>query len=178
MKNEETQNKYEELDIEDLKKELEDCKIAKDEYLAGWQRAQADFINYKREEKERVEDFLKYSSYEFIIKVLPILDNFELALNNNFIKNGEEKIIQGFSNIKLQIQDLLKSYGVEEIKTVGEQFDPKFHEVVGEVEPSAAGKPSTAKAVTGKTETIIEEVQKGYVINGQLLRPAKVKITK
>ena len=133
---------------EEVKNELGECQKQRDEYLAGWQRARADLLNYKKEEIERIGELIKYVGEEIILKILPILDNFELA----------EKNSSGFSQIKIQLKDLLKSYGVEEIKSEG-KFDPQIHEVVGESEK-------------------FEEVQKGYTINGRLLRPAKVKIIK
>lgn len=142
---------------ENLKKEMEDCQKLKDEYLAGWQRARADFLNYKKEEMERVGDVLKYACEGLILKMLPLLDNFEIAL-----KSVPE---EGFSQVKKQFQDFLKEQGVEEIKSVGEKFDPNLHEVVEEAEGKESG-------------IVLEEIQKGYTINGRLLRPAKVKVAK
>ena len=145
--------------IENLKKQLEECQKLKDEYLAGWQRARADFLNYKKDEMERVGDVLKYACEGLILKMLPLLDNFEIAL-----KNMPD---EGFSQIRKQFQDFLNEQGVEEIKSVGEKFDPNLHEVVEEVE--AKGKESGI---------VFEETQKGYTINGRLLKPAKVKVSK
>jgi molecular chaperone GrpE len=154
-------------EIENLKKKLEECQKLKDEYLAGWQRARADLINYKKEELERVGELIKFSANGLILKILPILDNFEIAekkLPEN-LKNDEN--VKGILQIKSQILNFLKEQGVEEIKSIGERFDPNFHEVVGEVEEK--GK---------EPGTIIEEIQKGYKIDGRLLRPAKVKVAK
>lgn len=148
-----------EPDAENLKKELEECQKLKDEYLAGWQRARADLLNYKKDEKERVGDVLKYACDGLILKMLPLLDNFDVAL-----KHLPD---QGFSQIRKQFQDFLKDQDVEEIKSVGEKFDPNLHEVVKEIE--------TEDKESG---VVLEEVQKGYKINGRLLRPAKVKISK
>ncbi|MDD2696779.1 MAG: nucleotide exchange factor GrpE [Candidatus Pacebacteria bacterium] len=153
--------------IEDLKKKLEECQKQKEEYLQGWQRARADFLNYKKEEMERIEELLKYAGEEDVLRLLPILDNFDVVEKKlpEDLKNNEN--IKGLLLIKVQLQDFLKNQGVEEIKTIGEKFNPNFHEVVGEVEmkDKAPG-------------TIAEEIQKGYKINGRLLRPAKVKVIK
>ena len=160
----------EELNIEDLKKQLEEFKKQKEEYLAGWQRERADFLNYKKEEMERIKGFLAYFGEEFVLKILPIMDNFEVVEKKlpEDLKNNEN--MKGILQIKNQILDFLKSQGVEEIKSVGEKFDPNLHEVIEEVEPaSSAGK---------EPGIIVEEIQKGYKINGRLLRPAKVKVTK
>ena len=131
-----------ELNIEEFKKRLEECQKLKEEYLAGWQRARADLMNYKKEEMGRIGDILKYAGEGLILKILPILDNFEIAARQNFPsenkssqeKKEAERIVQGFLQIKTQLEDFLKSQGVEEIKLIGEKFDPNFHEVVEEVE--------------------------------------------
>ena len=159
--------KEEKLTLEELQKKLEECERLKNEYLAGWQRARADLLNYKKEELERVGELIKYANFGIILKILPILDNFEVALKKlpENLKNDEN--IKGLLLIKNQIQDFLKNQGVEEVKSIGEKFDPNFHEVVEEIETKDKG-----------PGIIIEEVQKGYTINGRLLRPARVKISK
>ena len=153
---------------EEIKNKLEDqpeeCEKKAAEYLAGWQRERADFLNYKKEEMARIGELLKYAGEEIIVKILPILDNFEIAERN--LPDKDDKNVKGFLQIKAQFNDFLKSCGVEEIKSLGEKFDPNFHEVVEEV------------ADVGRPQAIVEEVQKGYIINGRLLRPAKVKINK
>ena len=153
--------------LNEIERQLEECQKLRGEYLAGWQRARADFLNYKKEEMERIGEFFKYANLNLILKFLPILDNFEIAekkLPEN-IKNEEN--VKGILQIKNQILDFLKNQGVEEIKSVGEKFDPNFQEVVEEVEIK-----------NKEPGTIIEEVQKGYKINGRLLRPAKIKVIK
>ena len=157
----------EKLNIEDLKKKLEECQKLKEEYLAGWQRARAELLNYKKEEMERIGEIIKYTDVGLISKILPILDNFEIAEKKLPENLKQDENIKGILQIKNQILDFLKNQRVEEIKSLGEKFDPNFHEVMEEVE---------AKDKT--PGTIIEEIQKGYKINGRLLRPAKVKISK
>lgn len=140
-------------------KEIEELKKQRDEYLAGWQRARADFINYKKEEMERIGGFMEYAQAEFILKILPILDNVERA----------EKTMQdqGFLQVGKQIRDFLKTQGVEELKTEKEKFEPALHEAVGEVEGTGL-----------ERGTVAEVVEKGYILKGNLLRPAKVKVVK
>jgi len=155
----------------------EDLEKQKAEYLAGWQRERADFLNYKKEEMERIGQLIGYAKEELILEILPLMDNFELATrlrpdDGTSARQGKnDKIFEGFVQIKNQFQDFLKSLGVEEIKAVGEIFDPKLHEIVEEAEPFDA-------AQGQKSGVIFEEVQKGYKSNGRLLRPAKVKIIK
>lgn len=151
--------------LEDLQNKIEELEKQKNEYLAGWQRAKADFINHKKEEIERIENFLKYAEEEFILKILPILDNFEIAESNLPEDSKNDENVKGLLQIKSQFLDFLKGFGVEEIKALGEKFDPNFHEAVEQVEGRESG-------------IIIKEMQKGYKINGRLLRPAKVKVIK
>ena len=151
----------------ELKKKLGDYQKKAEEYLAGWQRARADFLNYKKEEIERMGKLVKYANLEIILNILPILDNFEKAEQGLSAAQKRESIFQGFWQIKTQFRDFLKSQGVEEIKAVGEKFDPNLHEAAEQLETKDK-----------KPDTVIEEVQKGYTINGQLLRPTKVKVAK
>ena len=145
---------------------LEECQKQRDEYLAGWQRARADLLNYKKEEMERFEQVLKFAGEEFVLKVLPILDNFNLIEKKLPEDLREEENIKGILQLKKQIEDFLKSQGVEEMKC-GEKFDPNFQEAVEMIEKEDM-----------ESGTILEEIQKGYTINGRILRPAKVKVIK
>jgi len=171
----------EEINIENLKKELEDCRRQKEEYLTGWQKARADFLNHKKEEMERISQIIGYANEELIIKILPILDNFEVAEKKLPENLKTDENIKGLLLIKSQILDFLKSLGVEEIRTVGEIFNPELHEVTEEVEPSVVlplKRDGTMEGKEIKSGMIIEEIQKGYKINERLLRPARVKVTK
>lgn len=152
---------------QELKKKLEDCQKKKEEYLAGWQRARADFLNYKKEEMARLEELVKYANLETILGILPILDSFQKARQELSEEQKKGRFLQGFLQIETQLRDFLKSRGVEEMKALGEKFDPNFHEAVEQ-----------AEAKDGEPETIIEEIQKGYMIHGHVLRPAKVKVVK
>jgi molecular chaperone GrpE len=154
-------------EIEELRKKLEETEKLKNEYLAGWQRARADLINYKKEEMERVGSFIKVAQEGLIFEFLAILDNFDIAEKKIPKELKENENVKGLLQIKQQILDFLRKKGVEEIKSVGEKFNPAYHEVVGEVD--------TDEFETG---TIVEEVQKGYKIEGRVLRPAKVKVAK
>jgi len=161
------EKKDKEINIEEIKKQLEECQKQKEEYLAGWQRARADFLNYKKEEVERIEELLKYASEELILKLLPILDNFEIAEKKLPDTLKDEENVKGLLQVKAQMQDFLKGLGIEEIKASGERFDPNLMEIIEQVE--------TKDKESG---VVIEEIQKGYKINGRLLRPAKIKVVK
>ena len=155
------------MDIKEIQKKLEESEKKAAEYLTGWQRARADFLNYKKEEMARIGEFLKYATEEFILKILPILDNFNVAMKKLPENLKNEENVKGMLQIKTQLQDFLKNQGLEEIKTVGERFDPNLHEVVGAVEMEDK-----------EPGMIVEEIQKGYKLYGKVIRPAKIKINK
>lgn len=157
----------EKVSIEDLKKKLEECEKKSSEYLAGWQRARADFLNYKKEESERIGKLVEWAYADLILKILTILDNFEIAEKElpDDLKNN--KNVKGLLLIKSQIEDFLKKQGVEEVKAIGEKFNPNFHEAIEEIE--------TKDVMSGM---VLEEIKKGYIFHGKLLRPAKVKLSK
>lgn len=146
--------------LDKLKKKLEECQQEKEQYLIGWQRAQADLINYKRRQEEQLKEIFRFNNAELIKDLLPFLDALESAL---VIKSEDE----GLKKIYDQFWEILSSRGLEKIKTISERFNPEFHEAVA--------------AVSSKDQEenmVAEELQTGYLLNGYLLRPAKVKIIK
>jgi len=168
------ENDKQKITIEEIQQKLEESEKKCAEYLAGWQRARADFINYKKEEMERFQEILKYASEELVLKILPILDNIYIADKEIPEELRENQYITGLLKIGTQLEDFLKLQGIEEVETIGKKFDPNLHEVSEIVEPASA----EATARQWESGTIIEEIQKGYTINSRLLRPAKVRITK
>ncbi len=154
----ELENENEDDKLKKLKSQLKKCQKEKNEYLDGWQRAKADFINARKEEEEKRSKFSKFSNQLLITEILIVLDSFDIALKNEYDK--------GFDLIKSQLLSILEKNGLEIIKTGGEKFNPIFHESVEEVKSDL------------KEGEIVEEIQKGYVLNGKILRAAKVKISK
>lgn len=143
--------------------ELED-KIA--ELTLGWQRAQADFLNYKKQAAEDKIKFCQNANANLLCELLPVLDNFQLAAKH-IPKNLEgDNWAQGIKQIELQFENILKNEGLERIETVGKMFDPNLHEAVDHIESE---KPE---------DEVVEEVLSGYVLNGLVLRPARVKVSK
>lgn len=164
---EKREKKKTETKPEDLKKKLEECEKSKQEYLAGWQRSRADFLNYKKEEAERIKDLMQYANESLILRILPILDNFEKAEKElpQDLKNND--YVKGLLQIRQQIELLLKEQGIERIEALGKKFDPNFHEAIEEVE--------TEEKEAG---IIIEEAEPGYMMKGKLLCAAKVRVAK
>jgi len=151
----------------DLKKELEECQKQKEEYLAGWKRERADFINYKKTEEERVNKLIEFANENLILKILSVLDNIYIAEKELPQKLEKNDWVKGILKIKGQILDFLRKEGIEEIKCLGESFNPNFHEAV-----------ESAQAKNYESGIIIEEIKKGYKLNGKVIRPAKVKVAK
>lgn len=146
--------------VKDLKKQLEEC-------LENWKRERAAFLNYKREEGERIQGLVKFANQELILKLLPVLDNIYIAEEKLPKDLENNQLVEGILKTKTQILDFLKSQGVKEIKCLGEKFDPNFQEAVGEV-----------KKRDSEPGIVIEEIKKGYTLYGRVVRPAKVKIAK
>jgi len=157
----------EKFPIEEIRKQLEECQKQRDDYLAGWQRAKADFINYKKDETARMAEFLKYGIAGLIMNFLPILDNFEKAEKETPEELKNNQYFKGLLQIKIQIQDFLKNQGVTAMESIGKKVNLNFHEIVGEVEMKDK-----------ESGIIVEETQKGYLIEDKLLRVAKVIINK
>ncbi len=157
----------EEKKIEEQKNNTEECEKLKEEYLNGWKRAKADLLNYKKEEAERIQSFAGLLEEEFISSILPVLDSFERAEKDIPEEKKEDQYCKGLLQIKKLFEDFLRTRGVEEMKAVGEKFNPGLHEAESVVEAEGFLK-----------DTVTEVVKKGYLIRGKLLRPAKVKVAK
>ncbi|MBU1876828.1 MAG: nucleotide exchange factor GrpE [Patescibacteria group bacterium] len=160
-------NQPKEFSLEELKQNIVECNKLKEEYLAGWQRERADFLNYKRDELARNNEIISYASIDLILKILPILDNLDLAekkIPRDLINNES---VKGLLQIKIQLQDILKKRGVEEIEALGQKFDPNLHEAIEEVELK-----------NKEPNIIIEEIKKGYKFNERVIRATKVKVSR
>lgn len=153
-----------------MKKELEAEKKKTEEYLNNWKRAQADFENYKKRQSELFGEIVNSASAGIILEILPIYDTFSLAIKHTPEEIKSKEWVKGIVQLKSQLENLLKDRGAEEIKSVGEKFNPEFHEAVEMVDsPAGEEKPE---------DEILEEVQKGYKLNGMVIRTAKVKVAK
>lgn len=136
--------------------ELEICQKQAEEYLNNWKRERADFINYKKDEAKRLEEFVKFANEGLVSEVIEILDDLEIAVKHNGDSEGLNQIMKKFA-------DWLKKYDVERIKITGEKFNPELHEAI-----------DAAKDGDGE----LEEVRAGYTMHGKVIRPARIKINK
>jgi len=148
--------------VKKIEEKLKKCQELKEEYLNGWQRAKADLINARKDDERRNQEFVKFSNLMLISDILPILDSLHLALESE----KDSKFSKGVFLIKMQLEDILGKYGFSPIKSIGEKINLQLHEAVGEIESEK------------EEGTIVEEVQKGYLLNGRVIRPARVKVSK
>lgn len=154
--------------VKKLKEQLKSCQKERQEFLDGWQRAKADFINAKKREEDERGEFVKFSKKELLKELLPALDSFHTAFGN---KEVWEKVDlnwrMGVQYIYSQFIAVLERHGISLVDPkVGEPFDPQKHASIGTV----------SVPEKEKDHTIIEVVQKGYALHGKILEPAKVKV--
>jgi len=147
-------------DIETLKKALAEEKAKAEDYLANWQRAQADFINYKRRSEQEKEEISKFANSTLMLSLLPILDDLERAFASVPPKLAKLNWVDGVRLIERKLRAILEAQGLSRIKVIGEPFDPNLHEAV------MHGK--------GKEGIVIDELQKGYKLHDRVIRPAMV----
>ncbi|MBL7053990.1 nucleotide exchange factor GrpE [Patescibacteria group bacterium] len=133
----------------------------KEQYLNGWRRTKADYMNREKEIAKEKENWIKFANSELILDLLPILDSFDGLLKDYSNTVKQEKWVKGIKQIKKQLEDFLKKQGITRIKTNGEEFDPLYHEAVGKV---------------GDLGKIDKEVQAGYLVKGKVIRSSKVII--
>lgn len=149
--------------ISELEKKITELQKQADEYLSGWKRAKADYLNLEREvDREKVE-WIKFANLELILHLLTILDSFDESIKHlpENLKNNEWA--RGVLKIKEQLENFLKAQGVERINSPvgGTKFNVDEHEVVEK---------------KGDKGVIIEEIQPGYKMNDRVIRPTKVII--
>lgn len=145
----------------DMNKELE-------EYKTRFTRLSADFQNYrKRIEKEKSEIF-KFGSEKIVTDILPVIDNFERAIQSASSTNEEsEGLLDGIQLIFKQLVDVLGKHGVEEIEAIEKEFDPNLHHAVMQDECEDV-----------EANIVTDVFQKGYTLNSKVIRPSMVKVAK
>jgi len=149
-----------------IKKKLTECEKAKQEYLEGWQRTKADFINYRKQEEKEKERQIKKSQQSLLLEILPVAEDLErLETASKEEKTELESLQKAIAQIRAKMDRFLSTEGISRIKSQGEEFDPHLHEAVKQ-EKSRYPK-----------DKIIEEVAPGYLHHDELLRPAKVKVS-
>ncbi len=152
---------------EEFQSEIGDLKKEKDELFAKLQRVSADYDNLQKRTAKQIAESISYEKERIIKAILPALDNFEHTLQNASSVETVDVFLKGTQIIYDQMLDILKSLNVEQIKALGEIFDPVMHQAVMQ------------KTEPEKEENIVlEEFQKGYTLNGRVIRPSKVIVNK
>ncbi|MCG2689869.1 nucleotide exchange factor GrpE [Candidatus Parcubacteria bacterium] len=145
------------------------------EYLNGWKRCLADFENYKKDELGRREKIKWQNKAEVCLEVIKVLDNFQRMNTCLPSELCENEWVKGVLMVENQLVSSLKEVGLEEIKAQGEKFNPEFHEALEVVEKTTIENEDEASDVS---ETILEVLEKGWLLDGKVLKPSKVKIIK
>ena len=142
--------------------EAQKAKDAWDQLL----RLRADFENTKKRLERDKQESIKFANEKLLIEILPIVDNLDRAMASLDEGHDPEKVKKGLHIAQGELHQVLEQYGVTVIKCVGAPFDPKFHEAVAVV--------TDVKDV--KDGTVVDEIQRGYLLNGRLIRPSRVRI--
>jgi molecular chaperone GrpE len=156
-------NKTQETGCIELEEELEAAQQEADDYKDKYLRAQAEMANFKKRLERRYEEQVEEEKKHLLLKFLSVADNLELALNHADL--NEDGMRDGIQLTYQELQHLLAQEGVAQIAPEGQPFDPSYHEAVAMIPTSEA-----------KADTVVAEVQKGYLYRNQLLRPAKVYV--
>lgn len=155
--------------IKKLKEKIKLLEAGKQEYLDGWQRAKADFINARKRDEETSAQLIKYANENLVTDLIPVLDSFDMAMGNKEAWEQAPKDWRvGVEYIYQQLLSTLSQRGLTQTNPRGAPFDPAEHEAVDTIE------------TTNKEEDqkVLDVLQKGYSLNGKPIRGAKVKVGK
>lgn len=146
--------------------ELEAARMQAEENYQRLLRVQADFDNFRRRARAEKEDFAKYASLKLIEQLLPIVDNFDRALSSSKETKDFDALVKGLDMTHRGIDQLLTAEGLKPIDSVGQPFNPEFHQAVMQVESEEH-----------EEGIVVEELQKGYILKDKVIRPAMVKVS-
>ncbi|WP_297987772.1 nucleotide exchange factor GrpE [Anoxybacillus sp.] len=163
VQSEETQEERDELSLAHEKIAQLEAKLAEAENRLL--RLHADFDNYRRRVRLDMEAAEKYRAQSLVADLLPILDNFERALQVQVEDEKAKSLLQGMEMVYRALIEALKKEGVEAIESVGKPFDPHVHQAVMQVDDQ-----------NYEPNTVVEEFQKGYKLKDRVIRPAMVKV--
>ncbi len=154
-------SEYELLKLE-LDKVREEARVNYDHYL----RALAEAENIRKRSSREREEYIKFATLPIIRKALPIIDDLERALNMSAQHQDYASLHKGVEMILKSMHEMIKTEGVQTIEAIGKPFDPEFHEPL--VLEESTEHPSN---------TVLEEMQKGYILHGRVIRPSLVKVS-
>ncbi len=159
--------KTDEKHVEKMKKAMEALQKERDSYLDNYQRTFSDFNNYKKRNQSAVSCAIQDGCADTVVKILPVMDNFERALSH--VEDSTDKALaEGVLMVYKQLAEILVSMGVKEIPAQGELFDPNLHQAIQQA-PSQEGV---------APDTVVQVVQKGYMLGDKILRHSMVIVSK
>ena len=148
-----------------LRRALDEAKQLLDEKTDRYLRAVADLDNQRKRAQREREDYIRFANESLLRDLLPVLDNFDRALGAARAGSEAQSLLAGVELIQRELLKVLEKFGVTPYSAVGQPFDPERHEAVQRViKPDAPDM------------TVVEEIQRGYVLNGRVLRPAMVVV--
>jgi len=152
--------------LKKLREKLKKAVEEKQEYLNGWQRAKADFVNFKRDSDARASELRQFGANEVLEEIIPLLDQFDMASESPGWSEAPDGFRKGMEGIRKGLHKILERNGIESFDPTGVPFDPSRHEALRTV------------SVETKEEDhlVIKTLQRGYEQEGKVLRPAKVEI--
>jgi molecular chaperone GrpE len=145
--------------------EVESLRKQADENMERYLRVQADFDNFRRRTRLEKEDFAKYASSKLVEQLLPILDNFERAIQSSKDSKDFDSLMKGIEMTFRQLDQALEQEGLKRMDAAGQPFNPEYHQAIMQVESEEH-----------EEGTVVEEIQKGYLFKDKVLRPAMVKV--
>lgn len=152
--------------VEELKARIEALSAQSEEYMQRLARSQADFDNFRKRTIREKEELGKYASSKLIAELIPVIDNFGRALDTRPEGEASESFVKGVEMIYRQFDSVLQAEGLTTMETVGQPFNPEFHQAVMQVESDEH-----------EEGIVVEELQKGYMLKDKVLRPAMVKVS-
>ena len=154
-------------EIEELKTKLEEKEKEVKEHYDRLLRVAADFDNYKKRAAREKEEWTKFANEDLIKGILPFIDNLERAVNHSEKKEDYQSLVEGLKLTVQQLLNTLNKFGVSPIQSLGKPFNPAVHQAMLLVETDQH-----------EPNQVVEEFQKGYLLNDRLLRPATVSVSK
>ncbi len=153
--------------VKTLREKLKKAVEEKQEYLTGWQKDKAEFLNARRRDEESKQEFLKYANQGVIEELLPVLDSFDMAMANKASWESVSKEWRaGMEGVYTQLGSVLQKHGAVAFGAEGDLFDPNLHHSIG----------LTETPDESNDNKIAEVMQKGYTVQGKVIRPALVKV--
>jgi len=154
-------------EVDDLKKKLKEEQSKSNDYLNKLKYLQAEFENSQKRIEKEIESSVRAEREKLILEMIEVLDELEIAFNSGMKSKSGKAIIKGLEMILRKFKEALKKEGLSEIEALGKSFNPELHEAVAHVQKNQY--PDGA---------VVEEIKKGYILDGKLLRPSLVCVAK